>query len=754
MGRRRFVTSVILLFLAFLAQRSTLGTTRPDDPARPQSGVPVTLTVRVAEGRRQFRPGEIIPIELEFSSAIPKRFVVNGATYDRSGRLTIDEFRLDPVDAVTDPMLDYFASSGAYIGGGLAGSGVLGDQPFIVTLILNDRFRFDQPGTFQLSVRSQRVSDEAAATGTIVPLESNTVSFEVVPRDAVWEATELEAARRILDARGSRIDRRKGCRMMRFLGTDAAVDEMIHRYGANSGLGCDFDYMAGLFGAPNRDLVVRQMENGLRAADQPVTASYLRTLAKLSVYLAHPEFRPEQSREVKGRLNAGGEMSRHSDLIEAASAVYADMLTAALPDKTNRARAITLAERQGTLSLSSSGSGSTVSREQLAAALLQLPAERQESLLGFQWPPVASPAMVPVLRRLVESSPTASRSVPDLALRRLYELAPDEARPLILREIQNPRPGSTLKTLGRLPDLELPELDDVLAANVEASRDFEATGDFDGAGIRAELLHRYASKRIADRILQSTSGWLTRMACRSQSAILAYFLRIDDGIGQSLLDRARASRASPGCRTNLASVAKLRITPIVEVRAIADLDDTDPDLVIAAIETLGRHGSPASLGPLRAAFERWHATWAGRASDLHYSYSANRPHARQAMVEDAFRQALGRGHGWLTQSSELRELRALCVTDNCRTQTSIMINAADDTQITIWRVDEPGDSLIHVAQYQFQSISAFEQKLAQYPRGASFTLNVGALDSEAAAAVVSEIRTFAGTHGIAVNQER
>lgn len=141
MGRRRCVTSVILLLLVFLAQRSTLETTRPADPAGPQSDAPVTLTVRVADGRRYFRPGEIIPIELEFSSAIPKRFVVDGATDDRSGRLTIDEFRLDPVDAVTDPMLDYFASRGAYIGGGLGGGGVLGDQPFIVTLILNDRFR-------------------------------------------------------------------------------------------------------------------------------------------------------------------------------------------------------------------------------------------------------------------------------------------------------------------------------------------------------------------------------------------------------------------------------------------------------------------------------------------------------------------------------------------------------------------------------------------------------------------------------------
>jgi hypothetical protein len=717
--------------------------------------VPVTLTVRIAGDHHQFRPGEIVPIELEFSSGIPHRFVVDGATGDRSGRLTIDQFHIDPIDAVTDPMLDYFAPMNGIAGGGFRMKGVLGDRPFIVRLDLNDWFRLDRPGVFHLLVHSRRVSDDAETTRAIVPVDSNSVSFEVVPRDAAWEATELETARRILDADGSSIDRRTGCRVMRFLGTEAAVNEMIQRYGTNTDLGCNFDYMAGLFGAPNREHVVRQMEGGLPAPDQPVTQSYLRTLATLSVYLQHPEFRPAQTREAKGRLSSGGEMSRHPDLTEAASAVYADMLAAALPEKTGRARAITLAEQLAPPARSSPGSGSPVAREQLATAFLELPPERQANLLEFEWPTIASPAMVPVLRRLAESSPTASRSVPDLALRRLYDLAPDTARPLILRDIQHPPQGATLKTLARLPDAELPELDEALAANVASVPDFEARGDFDEAGIRAELVHRYASKRVADRILENVSDAFTRMACRSQWAILAYFLRVDDAMGKTLLERALAARASgTGCRTNLAAVAELRTTPVVEARAIADLDDTDPDVLIVAVGTLRRHGSPAALAPLRSAFERWRATWKERASDLEDSRAADRPHEKQAAVEDAFRLALGQGQAWLTQSSELRELQALCVTENCRTQTGIMIAAADDTRIIAVQLDEPGGSLIRLAQYELQSISALEQKLAQYPQGASFILSVGGLESRQAAAVASEIRTFARMHGIAIEQER
>src|SRR5207248_11547090 len=113
---------------------------------------------------------------------------------------------------------------------------------------------------------------------------------------------------------------------------------------------------------------------------------------------------------------------------------------------------------------------------------------------------------------------------------------------------------------------------------------------FEQAGILAELVHRYASRNIADRILQSTIERLPRMACRPQSAILAYFVRVEDAIGTTLIGRARSSSRS-GCRTSLAAVAELRMTPMVEARAIVDLEDSDPDVVIAAIDTLGRHGS-------------------------------------------------------------------------------------------------------------------------------------------------------------------
>jgi len=725
------VASAILLIVALFAQFPSAG-------PQPQPDSPVRLTLRLTDGRLQFRPGEIIPIELEFSSASTKRFTVDGVTYDRSGRLTTDEFVIDRIDDVSDPMLDYFGSFGGHIGGGIRGMGVLGEKPFTVKLELNEWFRFDKPGRYALAVKSRRVTDESVAPPAVIPVESNTITFEILPRDASWEVSEFERARRLIDAKQPPLGARAGCRMMRFLGTEAAAMEMIRRYGADTDQGCEFEYMAGLFSAANRPAVVTAMEGGLRAADQPVTGSYLRTLSTLSVYLQHPEYRPAQTRETKGRLLAVGELSRRPDLIDAAMSVYGDIVAAAMLDKTDRARAITLAEAQP-LAQRQASARPAAARDQLAAAFLDLPVERQTNLLEYQWRTVAGPAMLPALRRLIAAAPTDAPSAADLALRRLAQLAPDEARPMILREIQNPRRGATLKTLGSLPDAELPDLDDALAANFEAS-DTE---------IHAALVQRYATRKIAPRILASAGDKIGSMACSQQASILAYFLRVDEATGSTLLDRAMTSRAT-GCWRLLDQIAALRMTPVVQTRAIADLDNPDPEAVIAAVQTLGQHGSPAALDPLRMAFQRWHGAWADRAAELVYSRAVERPNARQAMVEDAFRQGIGAGQRWLMRADDLRELQSLCVTDNCRQQVGYMIHD-DDTRIMLWRIDDSEESNIELAQYRFTSIKALEEMLARYPRGTAFAVQRADQAGDVTAAL-SELVRFAASHGLSIKE--
>src|SRR5207302_2880866 len=143
---------------------------------------------------------------------------------------------------------------------------------------------------------------------------------------------------------------------------------------------------------------------------------------------------------------------------------------------------------------------------------------------------------------------------------------------------------------------------------------------------------------------------------------------------------------------------KLRMSAAVESVAIAHLDDPDPEVVRTAAETLGFYGSRAAQLPLRVHFERWHGVWQGRDADLRYTMATKNPNAPQGMVEWAFLRALSQGAAWLAAPADLKELKALCVTDNCRRQTENMLLGAEEPAIRIIRVDDPYQSSIFVAQ--------------------------------------------------------
>ena len=81
--------------------------------AFPQSEA-ASLTIRFAGGRNAFHVGEVIPIELTFTAALPDTYDLSTRNYDRSGRLNMEEFRVTPPGR--DPLAKYYAH-GAFMGG-------------------------------------------------------------------------------------------------------------------------------------------------------------------------------------------------------------------------------------------------------------------------------------------------------------------------------------------------------------------------------------------------------------------------------------------------------------------------------------------------------------------------------------------------------------------------------------------------------------------------------------------------------------
>jgi hypothetical protein len=704
--------------------------------AAAQAPAPVTLTLRIAGDRRQFHPGEIISFELTFESPIPGRFVVDGATSDRSGRLMIDEFDLAPLARVTDPMLDYFASSGAFMGGGIRGFGVLGGKPYTVRLDLNDWFRFDTPGTFTLSVRSTRVTDEAERTPLsrpVVPVESNVVSFEIVSRDARWEDAEFARAIRMLSAPND--DHSRGCRVLMFLATRAAVDELIRRHDDGE---CRYELTAGMFGAPDRVYTLGRLEAGLRAPDQVITSEYLRTLALLSIYVRRPELRPPQTADTKSHM-IDGELAQHPEIVDAEEAKYAAVLASALPSKSARARAVSTQEYARFVNRRSSSSTGAVAsegaRQQVIASFRDLPTTRQENLLEFDWPAVADADMIPVLRELADGS----NRLANLSLRRLYALSPEEGRARILREIANPKPSASLSTLGILPDTTLPELDETIARAIEAN----------ATEIGIGLLYRYASPAIAPRMRLRLGDRIGRLACQPQTHALAFFLRAAPRDGAALLERALVSRDGTGCfRSVLRDTASLQMTPELEATARAHLDDSDPRVVLSAVDTLGRYGSPAAIPSLQAAFERWRRQWAERPNALRFNLAQriDTSAAVQSMIEMAYVRALGPGA--LVGGPAIADPRELCITDDCRVMVPGSTTDDQYTTIVVTGFDNPRDLFATLSGYEFRSLASLERKLAQYRQGTRLRMRIQIANLDHAQATASELAAWAAAHGL------
>src|ERR1700677_4079269 len=215
-----------------------------------QKGGPV-LAVRTVGGQTTFRIGERIPLELSFAATETKRYEMTNAGYDRSGRMGYESFSVNPSSGWADPLEKYFAN-GEFMGGGLFNIVPLEPKPVLILLNLNEWMRFDEPGTYRVTVSSSRVNDstkgELFRGNGGVPLTSNTLELQIVAATPEWQAQRLKE---ILQAKDSptptEVEQKRqqdAVRDLRFLGTDGAIMQMAANLRAE-GADC-FDCAFGL----------------------------------------------------------------------------------------------------------------------------------------------------------------------------------------------------------------------------------------------------------------------------------------------------------------------------------------------------------------------------------------------------------------------------------------------------------------------------------------------------------------------------
>jgi hypothetical protein len=657
-----------------------------------QTAPPVQFELKCAKSPCTFRMGEVIPLELCFTSRLPQHYQINTARYSNRDMEGVT-FEVTPQEGVRDPLETYVLFGGT-AGSMLMGFQYLSLQPVIVKVELNEYLRFDRPGTYQVQAASTRVS------GT--NLTSNQITLDIVAADPQWQQRELHRITQALDQPGHT---NEPLIALRYLGTEGAARELARRLGAVDPQ-ADQQCMLGLIGSPRAAAGLAAMDTLLRDADFPVTATFLQTMS----YLA---------------LHPGDPLAEMQKQFDESMASHRAALLSALASKSGKGLAVSADTALGNLPPDSPESVRKMLSEQLRRCFDALPPNSQANWLRYRWDQIKDPAWIPVLQKIAtayedfpqprEMHAFESLQTSGAALRRWYELDPAGARSAVIAEILRPKPRYGPEILGMLKGESLPEVETPLVERLAQTDDFEVEGHI------LALLERYGTGAALPELIATRSEQVGTGACDPQSHFLGYVLKFDPAAARPLIERALGARGERhnGCRHSLLmDLGAAHACPLLEEIALQSLNDSDPQVAVNAAAYLERYGSAAAEQALWTRYITWNREWTGREKELIISFGAEQnPNVWEANLGQALARALAQGLGWLSDDSKFQRILDLAVGDYVRsTVENARTRASDRTiQFIAGQLDEPGWYI--VAQYDQLTPAELHKKLEQYPAG-------------------------------------
>ena len=607
---------------------------------------PAELHFAISTSKATYFLGEAIPLLLSFTSTEADTFLADTRQYDRIGRMNyIEQFVIDSRSA-EDPLHGLVAATGG-LGGLSAGPVGLSDKPFSFERVLNEWVRFRKPGTYRLYVVSLRVHPRNE-TGAVVKVVSNILNLEILPAPAAWMKQKIAAAVQALDAStADQSERLNAGRTLRFLETPESANELAKHLGPGNDVD-SYGLHLGVLGSPYRNQLLTVLEQRLIAPDQPVWDRYLDTIATLAELVGSGEANSKRPGEIAG-------LKRKE---------YAARVFAYLPSKNVEARAISANTLIG-IGVNSAPNAPWFSAvvASLIADFSHLPVLTQSELLEYRWNVLKGPAMIPVLRDLYANPPSPRIDPPldDLALRRLFELAPAEGRKFVLAEIRQPTRYLRFSTLSMLPDRTLPEFDSVFIEQIRRHNFNEA------------LILRYATGTIVkdvERAYVERNQELDRQKLpHCTSALVFYFLQYDPPFGESELRRNFSTEHGvPACYDigfQFRDLGAYAMSPALERLAIEYLASPAVPIKRGAAEILGRFGSAAAQEPLWKTLEYFRSWWKDREDQL------QQPAGQEGVqFERTLRIALAQAGAWHLNHEGLQRLYDLCSTRWCRQEVA------------------------------------------------------------------------------------
>jgi len=231
-------------------------------------------------------------------------------------------------------------------------------------------------------------------------------------------------------------------------------------------------------------------------------------------------------------------------------------------------------------------------RARLAHDFPKLTPKNQYIVLVYLWPKARCPefagALLPLAKLPKEPEPHFLRTYEtlcDAVFICLFDLKPETVRPIILEDLQRPNPLFSFSVLQVLPDKELPELDDILLANLNDYR------QGDGEKITL-IIERYATARIMPQVITFYQSNATSLECTMQTAFLRYWLKHDRPAALHAIEKAVNFRKTTGCyKWVLGETLHDSFDADAEKLARKFINDSDPVVAANVKNLLAQHGS-------------------------------------------------------------------------------------------------------------------------------------------------------------------
>ena len=714
--------------------RPDLCSTNVDAPAG------LTLHLDLADGTTIFHEGEIIALAAEYKAGAPKMYTVNNRNYDRSGRLDGDEIFCIAPDAGTDPLFDYFHSAGGFFGGGLSSSADPGDKPFVVNLELNEWLSLP-PGSYRLSIIGNRATKYDPTTPMHestddAAVRSNEVQFQVVAADPDWQAAQLGAALQSLESTTASDEEKKhAARVLRFLGSEASTRELARRYwSGDHAFGWDMKF--GLYGSPHRSIAIEAMKAQLTDPAHPISNEFIDTLVSLEM-AADPNYKiPAYDEKHPDDFHRA--LDAYSAERQRRESAYLALAAATGLPRTGEALARTASE----MLLSDAPltpEARTHWRHLLISSFNTLPVRNRNELIEYRWLQVGGPEWLPVLKSIVTGPPSPPRSLDDpnrgVALRRVWQLSPEDGRALILAEIIHPGGDIGVDVLGLLPEKNLPQIEAPTLARIRNGS---------GKDVDYALIDRYATARIlpdVKAIYEHGDRWV----CESQSSMLRYFIRVDPDYGAQQVASAAAARSTGCYQWVFTKLDQWVRVPQVQSVAIASLDDPSARAASDAATALQHYGSPSAEKALWARLEMLHEKYKDHPELLHpqpgmiaYDYDSG--------LEQALVNAILDGQSWFADESTILRLKDLTSSEMQNSLNAAGPDPQKQFQLVLrwWPEDDMNFTL---GWYDGKGLSALKEKLAQFPAGSHFSMVTTKAEREAYAADFAEVEAAIAANG-------